>query len=222
LQDDEMQTGAIILCGGHSSRMGLPKATLPFGPELMLPRVARILREVVHPIIVVRAAGQDLPSMPSDIIVTEDRRASRGPLEGMHAGFLAAREFVQSVYATSCDAPLLKPEFVRAMIDRKGAYEIAVPVQGKFHFPLAAVYATGLVETIEQQLAADQLRPRMLFDLVNTLRVPCEELEACDPGLESLQNLNRAEDYLEALARAGFTAPPEIVRQLADRPDETT
>ena len=32
---------AIVLCGGRSSRMGTPKALLPFGPELMLQRVVR-------------------------------------------------------------------------------------------------------------------------------------------------------------------------------------
>lgn len=210
-----MQTGGMILCGGHSSRMGLPKATLPFGGELMLQRMVRILREVVQPIVVVRAAGQELPPLPPDVIVTADRLASRGPLEGIHAGLLAVRGIVGAVYATGCDTPLLRPEFVRYMIQAKGQYEIAVPVQGKFHYPLAAVYSTALTGAIQTQLDAGQLRPRMLFDLVPTLRVPCEELERIDAGLESLQNLNRAEDYLAALARAGLAAPDEIRRRLA-------
>ena len=38
-----MSRGAIILCGGRSSRMGLPKLALPFGPELMLQRIVRLL-----------------------------------------------------------------------------------------------------------------------------------------------------------------------------------
>ena len=45
-----MNVGGIVLCGGRSSRMGRPKAWLPFGDELMLPRVVRILREVVEPV----------------------------------------------------------------------------------------------------------------------------------------------------------------------------
>ena len=88
-----MQTGGIILCGGHSSRMGLPKLTLPFGPELMLQRVVRILHEVVEPIVVVRAADQELPPLPSSVIVAEDRRVSRGPLEGLQAGLLSRLAF---------------------------------------------------------------------------------------------------------------------------------
>ena len=42
-----MEQGAIILCGGKSSRMGRDKATLPFGPEQMLQRVVRLLGLVV-------------------------------------------------------------------------------------------------------------------------------------------------------------------------------
>ena len=35
--------------------MGVPKATLPFGPEMMLQRVVRLLGSVVSPIVVVAA-----------------------------------------------------------------------------------------------------------------------------------------------------------------------
>ena len=37
-----MKRGGIVLCGGKSTRMGRDKATLPFGPELMLERVVRL------------------------------------------------------------------------------------------------------------------------------------------------------------------------------------
>ena len=69
--------------------MGLPKATLPFGPELMLQRVVRLLQEVVHPIVVVAAPGQEVPALPGDVILTADEREGRGPLQGLHAGLLA-------------------------------------------------------------------------------------------------------------------------------------
>src|SRR5688500_9003891 len=53
-----MQAGGLILCGGQSSRMGLPKVTLPFGDELMLQRVYRLLSKVAQPTVVVTAAEQ--------------------------------------------------------------------------------------------------------------------------------------------------------------------
>ncbi|HUR55514.1 MAG TPA: NTP transferase domain-containing protein, partial [Gemmataceae bacterium] len=59
-----MQTAGIVLCGGRSSRMGRAKAWLPFGGETMLQRVVRVVGEVVSPVVVVAAAGQDVPPLP--------------------------------------------------------------------------------------------------------------------------------------------------------------
>ncbi len=105
-------TGGIILCGGKSSRMGWSKATLPFGPELMLQRVARLLSEVVSPLVVVAAPQQELPPLPREIQVVRDRREGRGPLEGLCAGLEALQDRADAAYATSCDVPLLVPQFV--------------------------------------------------------------------------------------------------------------
>jgi len=67
-----MTIGGVVLCGGKSTRMGSPKALLPFGPETMLQRVVRLLGTVVSPIVVVAATGQDLPPLPASVILTRD------------------------------------------------------------------------------------------------------------------------------------------------------
>jgi len=206
--------GGLVLCGGRSIRMGLAKATLPFGPELMLQRVVRLLSQVVAPIAVVAAPGQELPPLPEGVIVTRDEREGRGPLQGLLAGLAALAPHCDAAYATSCDVPLLVPAFVREMISRLGDHEIAVPVEGQFHHPLAAVYRTGITATIAQLLAADQLRPVYLFDRARTCRVPVGELTAVDPGLTTLKNLNRPDDYFAALAEEGLAADPVVARAL--------
>ena len=53
--------------------MGVPKAMLPFGPERLLQRLVRRLREAVEPVLVVALPGQELPSLPSEIRVVYDR-----------------------------------------------------------------------------------------------------------------------------------------------------
>jgi len=204
----------LVLCGGKSSRMGLPKATLPFGPELMLQRVVRLLSQVVSPIVVVAAPRQELPPLPAGVMVAKDEREGRGPLEGLLAGLTAVAPLVEAAYATSCDVPLLVPGFVELMIERLGDAEIAVPVEGEFAHPLAAVYRTSVLPQIQELLAADRLRPAFLFDRVNTCRVPVEELKTVDPQLSTLQNLNRPEDYLAALAAAGFQPDPATLAAL--------
>ena len=96
-----MNTGAIVLCGGKSTRMGTAKALLPFGPETMLQRVVRLLADVVSPIVVVAAVDQPLPDLPRQVIITRDEQEARGPLEGLRAGLKALPMDVESAYVTS-------------------------------------------------------------------------------------------------------------------------
>lgn len=200
-----MHTGGIILCGGNSTRMGRSKALLPFGEELMLERVARRLGEAVRPLVAVAARGQDLPDLPAEVIVARDTQPQRGPLQGLRDGLAALPTGVDAAYATSCDAPLLRPAFVERLIELLGPHEIAVPIDGKFHHPLAAVYRRSVVGRIDALLAADRLRPVFLFDECDTNEIPVVDLRAVDPDLSSLMNCNRPVDYEAALAAAGLS-----------------
>ena len=203
---DRMQTGAIILCGGKSSRMGRDKATLRFGSELMLHRMIRILSEVVERrrIVIVAAHEQQLPALPAEIIVTHDRLPDRGPLEGLAAGLDSLGGDVNAAYATSCDAPLLVPAFVRRMFELLNGHDIAVPHEdGRFH-PLAAVYRPCLLKHARQLLQTNRRRLQFLLDEANTRIVEIAELRTVDPELKSLVNLNNPDEYQAALAVAGF------------------
>ncbi len=151
--------------------MGTAKLALPFGPELMLERIVRLLGEACQPIVVVAAAGQELPALPSGVIVARDLHPERGPLEGLSAGLTALGEDVEAAYATSCDVPLLVPAFVRRMFELLGDYRAAVPVSGGYHHPLAAVYRRGVVDVVNELLASNRMRPAYLFDIVSTRRV---------------------------------------------------
>ena len=204
-----MQRGAIILCGGKSTRMGTAKAMLPFGPELMLERVVRLVSEVVTPdnIVVVAAEQQDLPPLPDGVLLAHDAHADRGPLEGLAAGLHALADRVDVVYTTSCDVPLLVPAFVTQMFGLLGDHDIAVPRDGKFHHPLAAVYRLSVLAHVKKLLAADRLRPFFLFQELNTLEIPVDQLREVDPQLATLENLNSPEDYQKALKNLGFNVP---------------
>jgi molybdopterin-guanine dinucleotide biosynthesis protein A len=201
-----MRRGAIILCGGKSSRMGRDKATLPFGPELMLQRVVRLIGETVdvENIVVVGAPDQPMPELPPGVAMAHDAREYRGPLEGLATGLSALEDRVDAVYATGCDVPLLMPGFVDLMFKSLGDHQIVVPYDGEYHHPLAAVYRPNILAKIQGLLAAERLRPRFLFDLVSTREIPVDALRVVDPQLLTLKNLNRPEDYLSALLTAGI------------------
>jgi molybdopterin-guanine dinucleotide biosynthesis protein A len=200
-----MTVGGIILCGGQSKRMGRPKAWLPFGAELMLPRVVRLLGEVVSPIVVVAAPEQDVPPLTSEIAIVRDEERGRGPLQGLAAGLEALRGRADAAFASSCDVPFLRPAFVRRLIDLLGDHLIAVPRVGGYHHPLASVYRIDVAAAVRRLLAEDRLRPFFLFEAVPTRVVEPEELAEADPTFETLRNLNTPEEYEAALHDAGLS-----------------
>jgi molybdopterin-guanine dinucleotide biosynthesis protein A len=203
-----MKAGGIVLCGGRSTRMGSPKALLAFGPETMLQRVVRLLAPVVSPVVVVAAREQSLPALPSSVIVARDDREGRGPLEGLRAGLRAMPAGVEAAYVTSCDVPLLVPDFVRTMLGLLKDADIAVVDVEGFPHPLSAVYRPSVLPYVEALLDQNRLRPAFLFDAVRTRHVHPAELASVDRQLLTLRNLNTREDYLAALASAGLDAPP--------------
>lgn len=194
--------------------MGRPKAMLPFGPERMLTRTVRLLGEVVSPVVVVAAADQELADLPAGVIVARDREPHLGPLSGMLGGLMALEGRVQAAYVTGCDTPFLSPALVKHLVGLLGDREAVVPierVEGQtLPHPLAAVYRLGIRAEVERLLAAVRLRTAELIEHVDALLVEVADLESVDPGLRSLQNVNRPADYLAALREAGFAPPPDM------------
>jgi molybdopterin-guanine dinucleotide biosynthesis protein A len=194
-----MRTGGIVLCGGQSRRMGRPKAWLPFGGEVMLPRVVRLLGEAVAPIVVVAAPDQDVPPLPAEVAVVRDEEKGRGPLQGLAAGLTALRGRADAAYLSSCDVPFLRPAFVRRLIELLGDRAVCVPRVGEYYHPLAAVYRLEAADAVARLLAEDRLRPFFLFEAVPTRVVGAEELADVDPTFQTLRNLNTPEEYEAAL-----------------------
>jgi molybdopterin-guanine dinucleotide biosynthesis protein A len=197
--------------------MGRDKATLPFGPELMLQRMVHLIGEAVRleNVVVVGAPNQALPAIPESVLIARDADAYRGPLQGLATGLRALADRaglaeVDAVYATACDVPLLVPAFVDRMFDLLGEFDIAVPFDGEHHHPLAAVYRLKVLPHVQRLLDSQRMRPRFLFDEVPTREVPVDELRAIDPQLSTLSNLNYEKDYFSALSAAGFAIPAEL------------
>jgi molybdopterin-guanine dinucleotide biosynthesis protein A len=204
--------GAIILCGGQSTRMGRDKATLPFGPgESMLQRVVRLVGEVVplERIVCAAAPGQPLPELPPGVRTAFDRQPHCGPLAGLAAGLEILQGDAHAAYVTSCDVPLLVPAFVRRMFDLLADYRIAAPYDGARFHPLAAVYRSDVLPTVEAQLASDERSLAALLGACRTRRVPVDELRDVDPELTSLANCNTPEDYQRLLQRLQKHGPDE-------------
>jgi molybdenum cofactor guanylyltransferase len=188
--------------------MGRPTHLLPFGPERMLQRVVRLVGEAVGPVIVVAAIDQELPDLPAGVRTVRDRRPDRGPLEGIAVGLAGLGHEAEVAFVTACDSPLVRPAFVRRMVELAEGCDVAVPHVGGFDHPLSAVYRATVLPHVESLLAVDQVRPVFLFDRVRTRRVTADELRDVDPDLDSLNNLNTPTDYAATLRRVRVEIDP--------------
>jgi molybdopterin-guanine dinucleotide biosynthesis protein A len=203
-----LRSAGIVLAGGRSSRMGTSKAAMEWHGSTLLRRVAGVIERAVDgPVLVVRAPGQRLPELPGSILVCEDTREGRGPLQGLAAGLAALGAQAEVVYVSGTDSPLLHPAFVRAVLRGVDGAQAAVPRVGGKRQPLAAAYRTSVAGTLAQLLCAGRLRMGELLERIAVRELDRgtllsdRRLAECDPALDSLVNVNDAAEYAAARAR---------------------
>src|SRR5205823_4648191 len=98
---------AIVLAGGASSRMGRPKALLPFGAETLIERVVRRLAAGSSEVVVVSGPHLRLPPLPEEVRIVTDEVPLQGPVGGIRYGLAAAR--TELGFVCGCDHPFLEP-----------------------------------------------------------------------------------------------------------------
>ncbi|MHC4548065.1 MAG: molybdenum cofactor guanylyltransferase [Planctomycetota bacterium] len=195
-----MGDAAIVLCGGRSRRMGRDKASLPFGDETMLERTVRIVSGVVAEVLVVAREGQPVPH--GDYTLVRDPAEGLGPLAGLVAGLEGMR--AERAFLTACDVPLLRPAYVRWLLEISRGHPVAVPLVDGFHMSTSAVYAQAVLPVARRLLQEERRRPLFLIQEVDARIVDEAEVRQVDRDLASFRNCNTPETYAQALADAGL------------------
>jgi len=191
--------------------MGRPKATLDWHGSTLARRAVGIVGRVADgPVIVVRAAGQELPALPAGVELADDAREGRGPLQAIAAGLEAVGDRADAVFVCGVDAPLLHPALIATVVGALAADEqldVALPLAHGFPHPLAAAYRTRIARDVHELLAEDVLGTRPLLQRCRVRRLDEVALLA-DPAvaehdsqLDSLLNLNEPAEYEAARAR---------------------
>jgi molybdopterin-guanine dinucleotide biosynthesis protein A len=190
----------LVLAGGESVRMGVPKHMLPFFGgtilEFLLRRIGGLFPEVL-------LAGRDLVNPPPGVITVEDARPERCPLTGILSGMCASGN--ERVFVTGCDMPFLKPALVAALCSRRipGA-QVTVPVVRGHYEPLCAVYHRSVVPVIADYLDRGRRKATGFYREVAVDRVPEELIRSLDPGLRSLDNMNTPREYMRMAAASSW------------------
>lgn len=210
----EFGLGAVVICGGKSSRVGIDKSRLVIQGETFLKRIVRLLTSVTDPIVVVGNRNTRFPDFASNVRTCHDRRLDAGPLEGIRVGLAALEPSTEFAFVTSCDAPLLSHRLIRILREQIKDADAIIPVDEQRAYGLQAVYRTNFHNTLDHRLETRQLRVADLAELPNVQTIRTEELRSADPELDSFLNINSPEDYLALLKRFGEECPVEIFRSL--------
>ena len=196
-----MKTAGIVLCGGRSSRMGRPKAWLPWRGRPLVVLVVETLRRVVDEVVVVSSAELELPPLTARVV--RDREPHRGPLAGIREGL--ANIEAELAFVTGTDAPFLTPVFAKTLLAFGRA---AAPSANGFVQTTSAVYPRSALPRAEELIARGRLRPLYLLRAAGYREVPPHEL----PDTESLRGFNTPAEYLATVREAfpGATARLEF------------
>lgn len=198
-----MDIGAIILAGGKSSRMGTNKALLKINERTNIERIITRLH----------------PAFPDPILVTNDPEAyhllglkavsdyfpGKGPLAGIHAGLIASPHETNLIVA--CDMPFVSPELAAALAEKSADYDAVIPVIDGKQQPLFALYKKHLSGVLEENIQNDQLRIRDLLDSLKVLYLTERDLKSVDSLERIFFNMNRPDEYEEALKLAEDEQP---------------
>jgi len=187
----------IILAGGKGKRFGgSQKALRELAGKPLLEWVRERLAPIFPEIILVTNTPELYSFFPGRVVT--DLHPHLGPLGGIEAGLLAAREPVN--FVTGCDMPFLNQRLIRKMQAFTRDYDVVIPRLGSFIEPLHAFYSQKTLALIQKSLEEGT------YKLSNLLAAPLkvyyineEEIRALDPGGLSFFNVNTPEDLARAM-----------------------
>jgi len=187
---------AVVLAGGKSSRMGRDKALLPFGgyetlAEYQYRRLERLFPKV-------------------SISTRDDKFGFTAPLildgvDGESSPMIALSSILSSidgemVFLLGVDMPFVSEDVILTLVDEASSAradtDIVVAVGERGREPLCALYRASLLPVVEDMVERGNHRMKALLD-----ESLCREVHIGDIGC--FDNLNRPQEYMEALSRYG-------------------
>lgn len=183
----------LVLAGGESSRMGMPKHLMPVSGKTAIDYILEGLGPMFgHRMIAARDFEVDRPGL----VRIGDTGPVRCPLAGILPGLLASP--FDSVFVIACDMPYASADLVRLLVERSSSgADVTVPVVRGFFEPLLAVYRRSAAPAISSCLERGRAKTTGFYGSVRVETVLEQEVRAVDPTLRSFVNLNTPRDYQE-------------------------
>ncbi|GAB5417698.1 MAG: molybdenum cofactor guanylyltransferase [Crocinitomicaceae bacterium] len=180
-----MSFSGIILAGGRSSRMGEDKALLQIDGKPMIQHVSDVLRELCDEVII--ASSNEKHAQYGDLMV-KDSAKDIGPLAGIQAGLLAAKN--ERSFVLSCDTPFVTKEILEALAEHFEGEQITLPSsQGRLQ-PLIAIYGKEVLTTIASNLERNEHSLMQLQKICSAKVIHFDESES-----KAFENINTPSEW---------------------------
>jgi molybdopterin-guanine dinucleotide biosynthesis protein A len=179
-----MEASLLVLAGGDSRRMGRPKAWLEVGNTTLLRYVVERLAPAFSEVMVSFTEPEQLEE-PLPYRIVFDRKRSTGPLAGLEAGLVAARNEV--IFAVACDMPYVTQEVAQMAVAAARGCDAAIPRLDGRPEPVCGAYRRTALPFITDALDSGRLKTA---DIAGELDVTW--LEGLDPG--AFRSLNTPQD----------------------------
>jgi FdhD protein len=183
---------AVILAGGESRRMGTNKALLKVGDSALIESVYHTLAAIFHEVVMVTNTPGEYGFIPCRKVA--DIYSGAGSIAGLHAGLAASS--TERIFVAGCDMPYLNPELIKLLCNISPDADAVVPVNSDgLREPLHAVYATSILDELQQSIERDDKSILNLLDLIRTTLVTPEAFHSIPGAEKSFCNVNTPEEY---------------------------
>ncbi len=190
---------AAVLAGGGSRRMGVPKASLPYGKTTLLAHQTERLSKMFEEVLVVAKEAPGFDAGPSRLVL--DRTSDQAPIHGLAR---ALEEVSDRLFVLAVDLPAMTDEVIRIIAERGLATEapaILPRSEGRLQ-PLAAVWRRSVLPAALRRIARRELSFYGLAREVGAEILPEETWLAADPSGNCFANINTIEQYNAMRERA--------------------
>lgn len=190
---------AAVLAGGGSRRMGVPKASLPYGTTTLLAHQTERLSRMFEEVLVVAKEAPGFDAGPSRLVL--DRTSDEAPIHGL---VRALEEVSDRLFVLAVDLPVMTDEVIRIIAERSLATEAPATLpraQGRLQ-PLAAVWRRRVLPAALRRIARGELSFYGLAQEVGAEILSEETWRAADPSGNCFANINTIEQYNAMRERA--------------------
>lgn len=183
-----MKIGAVVLCGGKSSRMGREKALLEIKGKTFLQHILDQLQGFEE---ILLSVSKTSPLYSVSCRTITDCFPDCGPMGGLQAALSDCH--CEALLAVSCDLPFFDralAELLLAQMTPQTDAVIPVTPDGRYH-PACAVYRRTVEPTLVRYLEQGDYKLRHVLRELSV-----QYVSVSGPMAECLKNVNTPEEYL--------------------------